>query len=56
MVKVIDKIFVKRYWVGIKGTKEFNELVSAKTGKEAIRKYAFMRGRTTRNIILKRVM
>ena len=50
----INKVFVKRYWVGFRGTREFDQLVPANSGKEAIKKYARARNRTTRNIILKR--
>ena len=50
----LNKIFVKRYWVGFRGTKEFDKLVPAGSGKEAVKKYARQRNRTARNIILKR--
>ena len=50
----LDKVFVKRFKVGFRGTKEFDKLVPANTGKAAIKKFAKQRSRTTRNIVLKR--
>lgn len=51
----LDKIFVKRYNVGIKGTSKFNELVPAQNEAEARRKYASRRNRkVSSNIINKR--
>ena len=54
-IKAGDKIFVKRYRVGFRGTKEFDSLVPAKTQLEARRKYANRRNRRiSKNIIVKR--
>lgn len=55
--KGLDKIFVKRYWVGFKGTRDLDELVSADTPTEAIKKYMWGRGiesNSQGNIIVKR--
>lgn len=44
MVNALDKIFVKRFKVGFKGTTEFDNLIPAKNMKEARLIYARRRG------------
>lgn len=41
--KGLDKIFVKRYWIGLKGTSDYDELISANSPSEAIKKYMWQR-------------
>ena len=55
--KGLDKIFVKRYWVGFKGDNRYNELISADSPSIAIKKYMWERGikeNTNNKIIIKR--
>ena len=55
MAKMLDRIFVKRFKVGLKGTSKFNELVPASTQLEAKKIYAFKRNRKTlKDIIIKK--
>jgi hypothetical protein len=54
--KAIDRIFVKRYWIGIKGTGDYDQLVEGRNVQEARLRYARRRNykRTPSNIIHKR--
>jgi hypothetical protein len=51
----LDKIFVKRYRVGIKGNKEADAIINAQTPTLAKKQYAFKRGiRVTPKILIKK--
>ena len=50
----LDKIFVKRYRVGIKGNKDADAIINAQTPTLAKKQYAFRRGiKITPKVIVK---